>query len=506
MPDKPNILLFFTDMQRADTIGALGNPVIKTPALDRLVKDGTSFTNAFTPCPVCIPARCSMQYGLYPSATKCAENYAMMSDNEASYPQMLGSAGYRTHAVGKCHFSPVWDALRGFHTRETQEEGVPADDDYSKYLMQNGIDDYEPHGVRSEMYYIPQPSRLPEKHHPSQWVGDRSLNFITRTREPWCLFSSFIHPHPPFTPPRPWHKLYRPHNMPLPRITQDMESLYTSINRIQNRYKYQDHGINLNLLRLQKAYYYAAISFVDYQIGRIIEYLEKSGQIDNTLIIFTSDHGEYLGDYHCFGKRSMHDASARIPFIIRYPEKYSRNRQSDLPVSLVDVMPTFLGAAGINQPEHLHGLDINALLSGSKKREYVFSQWSRCTNAQYMIAGREWKYFYSAADEKEFLFNRITDPQETRNAASLACNSEVKKRLRTELMNFLQRTGENEAMDETTMTWKKFPAKNAGQDYNTGNLFSSTHLPADPDSCLLLQDPPEKKMPDSAGYKRYSAL
>ncbi|MFC1454090.1 sulfatase, partial [Verrucomicrobiota bacterium] len=309
---KPNILVLFTDMQRADTIHALGNHVIRTPHLDRLVREGTAFTNCFSPSPVCVSARCCMHYGMYPQRTGLFSNGRMMDDNGSSYPAVLGQNGYRTHAIGKCHFTPDTRALRGFQSRQTQEEGTsdPEKDDYIAWLRDNGYDYYEPHGARGEMYYIPQVSTLPVEAHPSQWIGNEADRFIRESSaqaRPWCLFASFIHPHPPFAPPKPWHKLYRAPAMPLPLAVEHAPDLYTWINRFQNRYKYRDRGLDLNLLRVIKAYYYATISFVDNQLGRILDALERTGQLDDTLIVFTSDHGEHLGDLGCFGKRSMHD-------------------------------------------------------------------------------------------------------------------------------------------------------------------------------------------------------
>ena len=277
---QPNILILFTDMQRADTIRALGNETIRTPHLDRLVEEGTAFTNCYSPSPVCVPARCCTHYGRYPQKTGLFSNGPMPADNGDSYPAILGQHGYRTHAVGKCHFTPDGQALRGFQTRRSQEECTadPDTDDYIAWLRNNDYDYYEAHGARGEMYYIPQVSILPADAHPSQWIGNQSARFIrdaANWEQPWCLFSSFIHPHPPFAPPKPWHKLYRAPDMPLPLIPDDSETLYTWVNRLQNRYKYRDRGLDFTLLRQIKAYYYATISFVDYQIGRILGALEQ---------------------------------------------------------------------------------------------------------------------------------------------------------------------------------------------------------------------------------------
>ncbi len=468
---KTNVLLLFTDMQRADTIHALGNPVIKTPNLDRLVKEGTAFTNCYSPSPVCIPARCSMQYGLYPHNSGCADNVDWMKDNGQSFPAILADNGYKSHAIGKLHYDPDQlgpegdcDGLRGFQSREMQEEALSHDDrdDYIKYLKKNNYDHKEPHGYRGEMYYIPQVSTLPAEAHPTQWIGDRTVDFIekeSQSDKPWCLMSSFIHPHPPFTPPKPWHKLYRAAMMPYPKIAPYNDSLLTHTNRVQNRYKYRDQGIDNNLVRNIKAFYYATISFVDYQVGRILDQLEKSGELDNTLIIFSSDHGEFLGDYNCFGKRSMHDASSKVPLIVRYPEKFAKNAICQTPTSLIDIMPTMLASANIDEKQFdIDGVNLAEIADGSSDRKSVLSEhllWNIKEQGQYMIANEQYKYFYSSADDKEFLFDKITDPNELKNCANNPFYTEVQQELKDELINSLKGTKLSHAV--TDNEWTKCP-------------------------------------------------
>lgn len=478
---KPNILLFFTDMQRFDTIAELGNSIIKTPNLDRLVRGGTAFTRAYSPSPVCIPARWCMHYGQYTQKSKLHDNGVMPEDNGASIQQLLSNAGYLAAAIGKCHFTPNSHALRGFDLRLTQEEGIsdPEKDDYCHWLKENGYDYDEPHGTRGEMYYIPQVSLHSEKDHPTTWVGDRAIEFIKENTgdKPWLLFSSFIHPHPPFAPPKPWHKLYRARNMPLPFVPDESDDLHTWINHEQNRYKYRDNGIDNNLMRNIKAYYYATISYVDYQIGRILDALEQSGQLDNTLIVFSSDHGEHLGDYNCFGKRSMHDSSAKIPMIVRGPG-FEPNSRCNIPVSLVDLMPTFAAIAGIDANKlNTDGLNMADIAAGKTKRKYVYSQFGEAGNAIYMIASADWKYIYSVGDKKEFLFDRINDPLESVNKAGLPQDEKIKAKLKNVLLNYLKEENATEAYIETEncLNWKEYP------------LVDMSHLDV-PDAGLIIQD------------------
>jgi arylsulfatase A-like enzyme len=473
---RPNILLLFTDQQRADTIRATGNPVMRTPHLDRLVHEGTHFTSAYTASPVCVPARCSLITGQYPHQTGCADNSDPYPDDRPTFMQLLTEAGYRTHGIGKMHFTPASRAMRGFQTREHQEEGRARieDDDYLMLLQEEGFGHvFDPMGVRGEMYYIPQPSQLPARLHPTNWVGDRAVEFLrgAGSEQPFLLWASFIHPHPPFTPPTPWNKLYRGPLMPLPKVPHQPESLQTYINRYQNRYKYRDNGIDHNLLRVMRAHYYGCVSFIDYQIGRIVAALEETGQLDNTLILFTSDHGEFLGDYNCFGKRSMLDAAARIPMLVRWPGRFASGGSCGSPVSLVDVMPTFLSAADVAVPEGLAGVDLAETAAGQGADRTVYSQFQSRGEGIYMAANRRWKYFHSVPDRREYLLDRVQDPEETRNQAYAPFRRQIAAEMRRHLVDYYRAEGYGDPLDGDG--WREFP---------------QPHLPGDPDAELLIQD------------------
>jgi len=480
---KKNVLLIFTDQQRFDTIAAAGNPHIKTPNLDRLCREGTRFSAAYTPSPVCVPARCSMHYGQYPMTTGCFENNYSMPDDRPSVADALTAAGYRTHAIGKRHFTPDPQAPRGFQTLEKQEEivGDVGNDDYLQYLEANDCGyAVEPYGVRGEAYYVPQISNLPPQHHPTQWTADRTIEFL-KTRnskleagnsEPFFLFSSIIHPHPPFSPPTPWHKLYRGPDMPLPKMAEDNESLYLYTNYRQNRYKGRDAGRDLRLHQLIKSYYWASISFIDYQVGRMLDTLEESGQLDNTLIIFASDHGEFLGDYNCFGKRSFLDSAARVPMICRLPGTFEAGAVCDTPVSLVDIMPTALAAG--NCVAAVDGEDLAKIADGTSSREVVFGHYQGAEAGIYMAVSKEWKYIWSAADNKELLFDRIKDPDELRNRAHNVACGEAARTMRKLLQDHIRTMPGHENVVDSTGWIVKEPIR----------------LPDDPDAGLIVQDPP----------------
>lgn len=476
----PNLLFLFTDQQRFDTVHALGNPWIRTPNLDRLCREGTAFTSAYSPAAECVPARCCLMTGQYVNRHGCGANeQSMPPEDTPTYMSRLTAAGYRTHGVGKCHFTPDPLALRGFQTRDTSEEVPDRYDtyDYGKFVRDAGFEHVvEPLGIRGEMYYIPQPSQLPENLHHSHWVADRCIDFISAQTEdqPWMLYGGFIHPHPPFAPPNPWHKLYRAPDMPLPHLPEDDGSLTCFINRFQNRYKYRDRGLDMNLIRCIRAYYAACISFVDHQVGRILDQLEANGQLDNTLVIFSSDHGELLGDFGCFGKRSFHDAASRVPLIARLPGRFPAGKQCTQPASLVDVAPTLCQAAGLGEDSAFDGVDLAEIAHDRCERNEVFFQYNRDENLLAGCVGREYKYAWSAPDQREYLFARGDSPETVNLAVAKEENEEILSRMRERLVAHQREGNFAEELLEPDNRFRNVPVR---------------HLPDDPDAGLIFQDP-----------------
>ncbi len=476
MSAKPNILFVMTDQQRGDTIAAGGNPFVRTPVMDRLCGEGVNFTRAYTPSPVCVSARASIITGQYPHRNGCFDNGFPMPEDRPSMMDLLQQAGYQTHGVGKMHFTPDGQAMRGFETRETQEElrHKLGDDDYLAHVHEHGFEHvHDVMGARGEMYYIPQISQLPARLHASTWVAERSVAFLrNRDRDrPFFLWSSFIHPHPPFSPPTPWNKLYRGPLMPLPKRPGRMEDLWTFYNRHQNRYKYRGAGLDDNMLRVMRAYYWACVSFVDYNVGLILAALEEMGELDNTLIAWSSDHGEMLGDYNCFGKRCFLDPVARVPMIVRFPDRFPSGVTECTPASLVDLMPTFLAAASADAGDaDLQGTDL-ADLVGHGGRRTVYSQIQRGGRGVYMAYNGELKYYYSEPDQKEYLIDHRVDPAETMNRAyNPLCSDDVAV-MREELIGTFREEGYTEPLDGDG--WKTYP---------------KLEVPESPDGGLLIQD------------------
>ena len=463
----PNILFIFTDQLRADCIAALGNNQIRTPNIDRLVREGTSFSRCYTPSPVCMPARHAMTSGVAPHQSGCVDNLTIDCDR-SSFIEKLNNLGYQTHGVGKMHFAKSkgdW----GFQTRDHAEEieGESSRDDYRDFLAQN---DYghvqDPYGLRSEYYYLPQPSQLPEKLHTNTWVADRSIDFLNcrDPDQPFFLWSSFIKPHPPFECPYPWSRLYRMHEMEGPFLPDDFEDQQNFWSRVQRRYKYMDSGDSKNLARMIKAAYYSTISHLDAHVGRILDALGSA--IDDTLIVFSSDHGEMLGDYGCYGKRSMLDASARVPLLARLPGQFAAGAQVDRPASLIDLYPTFVETAGGKIDDSIEGISLQRLQTAPGSERCVYSQFSQNQLGLYMAANRDWKYIYSAADNQEWLYrqgcenvNLVDDPD----------YQAIGRALKQQAIQRFQADGYTLPLDGDD--WAQFPAYDPFADADDGLLF-----------------------------------
>jgi len=440
MKKKPNILVIVTDQQRADTIGALGNPLIKTPVLDSLCENGTAFTRAYTPAPICSPARVAMTTGIEPHRHRFTDHDwwhwepedgpQLPSPHDPSFMTVLNQAGYQTFWTGKVHHSGrpwLFDGVEEFTGGEKpMPAGVRILPSYHQFCDEQGYPPYNRPSMNlgSEYYMIPHATNAPVEHTQPEWLADQSIDFLKRrdTERPFLLHCHFPEPHPPITNPMPFHFLYRNVEVDNPYRPDNYKDYQSRTNRYQLRYKGRDTAQEDDTVwRTIKAAYYGNISLIDHSVGRILDALGP--ERDNTLIVFTSDHGEMMGDYGCAGKRCMLEAAARVPLIAAWAGRIPAGQQCDTPVSLLDFFETFTAAAGIDaekrSPETADFVDLANRPSAAGER-LVFSQFSHGWCGQYGVSDGQWKYLYSAPDNKEWLFqlddrlaegdNRIGDP------------------------------------------------------------------------------------------------
>lgn len=415
MKKRMNILLITTDQQRFDTIGAAGYQYMKTPNLDELASEGCIYTHAYSPNPVCIPARHNLLCGVGCRYHTMDDNYFDDSHQiplgVPTFATLLANAGYDTKAIGKMHFQPARQH-NGFNSIELMDE-LPRyreEDEYAQYLRDNGLGHIQSiHGVRHALYMQPQQSLIDEKHHGSTWVADRTIDYILNRCQdrPFCCWAGFIAPHPPFDVPTSFAHLYDDVKIPEP-----IESK-TSISSLAKENSHMGNYANHEVLMRAKRLYYASISFVDHQVGRIIKALKDSGQYDNTMIVFTSDHGEMMGDMGTYQKFLPYDGSSRIPFIVRAPGYTTANSVCDDLVDLNDLFPTFLDVANVRYPQtRLYG---GSLFSHDKNRRFQYIEHQHGQRRWVSINDKNYKYNYYFAAGREELFDLSNDPKETTN-------------------------------------------------------------------------------------------
>ena len=406
----PNILLLHTDQQRFDTIGALGADHMVTPNMDRLVRQGTAFTRAYSSTPVCMPARHDLMTGA------SARHHGYWGNSKtflkepglATVPRLLTQKGYQTVAVGKMHFNPEREH-HGFAHMYLMEE-LPScreNDAYLQYLNDVGYGHVRcQHGVRPLFYHVPQRARVPEEHHGSAWVAHKTIEHIRAERDrPFFLFASWVGPHPPFYVPERYLEMYRDRPQPAP---------CPAVEATERQTPSSPENAGPDTLRRIRAGYFAAISLIDTHIGRILDALEETGQLDRTLILFTTDHGEMLGDRGGYQKHVPYEGSAHIPLIACGPG-FEAGR-CDTPVTTWDTATTILEAAGVETPgDHpLVGESLRRAGDLGEDRTVVYHHGSGRRRYVAAVSGRhKFIHWFNGGDEE--VYDLAADPWEQDN-------------------------------------------------------------------------------------------
>ena len=431
---RPNVLFIMADQLRFDTISALGNDLIYTPNLDRLVERGVSFTNAYSTCPVCVPARYTVRTGCEPPTTAIFSNrQAQPTEKQADtilgrcgpyLAQQMHELGYRTFGVGKFHSRP-WDEDLGYevqlHSEELYRPGQREGDSYARWIA-NAHPEYDFQeglmGERTEMYYMPQMSHTPAEIGVEHWAAQRTIEQIRDEHaRPYFGFVSFVGPYPPFAPPVPFNRMYDPDRMGAPILgdptTDHMDQQIPWMNRI-----IWAEDINDPWFRILKARYYGEISYIDWCIGKILDAIEERKDADNTLICFFSDHGEHLGDHHGWQKESFFEESCRIPYLVSWPDKLMAGTRSNDLVCLTDLFGVATGAAGAK--ELREGVDlIDGVDNVADRRSHLVGYHGIPGTRAFktMVRNDNLKYIYFANGGLEQLFDLGRDKRELCNIA-----------------------------------------------------------------------------------------
>ncbi len=404
-----NLLIITNDQHRADSLGCAGNPVVKTPNLDRLARDGVQFESNFVQCPQCVPSRSAMHTGRYPHTNRTPTNLYRLSDREETLAMILNRSGYLTATTGDLPFAPT-KFLGGFQTVLPSGEKMPGG---HAALRQQHAENLK-QGFQAVA--APWPEELDE----TAIFAGRAISFLrSSAQRPFYLHVNFRRPHHPFDPPAPFDRMYEGAQFP-PSHRREGEMK----NKPPAQQKALESSVGFDLRTMTardldriKSYYYGMISLNDKYIGRILDELRRLDLEDRTIVVFNADHGEMLGDHGLLYKGGyFYDEVVRAPLILRAPGLPKAKRVSDL-VETVDLMPTLLELLGLQKSNRVQGRSLIPLIRGSERRTTpVYSEFPTTK----MIRTLDWKLvhyvrapygeLYNLREDPHELFNRWDDP------------------------------------------------------------------------------------------------
>jgi len=433
---RPNILILHTDQQRWDTLGVNGNPDIKTPHLDRMAAEGVNFDHHFVQNPVCMPSRVSFLTGQYCRTLGITHMAVPVPEDALTLPRMLHNYGYTSANIGKLHFLPHSNRDHrevhpdyGFDHLEISDEPGCYDDAYYAWVEQKAPDQldkislglppvterwYQLMGIKDRIKHPKE--RCPRKalafrsrsdltH--TAFVAEQTINFIRNhsDKQPFFCMAGFYSPHSPWVAPQEFLDLYDPSALPVPEFPPEMDAKRSADSFSDDELRSVRHG------------YYAMISEVDHHVGRILGCLEELGLARDTIVVFTSDHGEWLGEHLLYGKGyPAADCISRVPLVIRWPNGIANpGKVVHNIVEAIDVVPTLLAAAAIPRPEHLQG---EVLLAANGQSPAPDGEVAITEYTGWKALRAPGFRYIAEADGKESLFDIEKDPGDYHNVAA----------------------------------------------------------------------------------------
>jgi len=436
-----NVLLITTDTSRCDTLGIYGNRHAVSPNLDRLAREGVVFDQAHTPAPVCMPARCSLMTGTHTPVHGCIENGVARRTDLAMLPDLLAGAGYRNIMVGKTHFGPVPESFHVRHVLKGEKSGE-GEDFYGRHLREHGYSRATRH-----------PNPVPEELFSEAFLVDttiRELDAHTSTSAaPFFAFCSLLSPHAPLDPPGSWATLFDDRELPpLNYVTGEelrhprhLKLLLGLDTHETGEGASEGHGSiplladgtpDMERIDAARRLYYGLAAYCDAQIGRLIRWLDERGLRENTLVIFTSDHGQQYWDHGFNDKHNFYDASWRVPLIMRLPGLLREGERRDFAI-WNDLTATILATAGL-ESQTVQGFDLLGPLSRgerSPRRCAVSNLYKACA-----LATGRWKLEYFLEDGVGRLWDRVNDPAEQRDLWDDSAHADVRQAILQALLTW----------------------------------------------------------------------
>jgi arylsulfatase A-like enzyme len=435
---RPNVLLLVSDDQRPDTIAALGNPTIRTPHLDQLVVAGTVFPRATCANPICTPSRAEILTGMTGFTSGAFDFGRRIHPETPRWPATMRAAGYRTWYVGKWHN----DGRPQDHGYE-ETDGLFAGGGGSWWVPTSDWNGREVTGYRGWAFQTDDGHRQPEHGvgltpNISTRFADAAIRFLRRTRaeqEPFFLHVNFTAPHDPLLMPFGGEQLYNPDSLPVPHNFLPEHPFDHGNFRGRDELLFE-WPRTPQMVRDELAVYYAQISHMDAQIGRILAALDDTQQRDNTIIIFTSDHGLALGGHGLRGKQSMYEHTIGVPLVLSGPG-VPRGRRTDAQCYMRDLFPTICDLCGVAAPDSVEGRSLRPVLAGTVETIHPFAV-GYFRNVQRMIRTHEWKLIWYPVLDRYQLFDLRNDPHELRDLSGEAGSARVMSDLRQRLETWLR--------------------------------------------------------------------
>ncbi|NKB65793.1 MAG: sulfatase-like hydrolase/transferase [Candidatus Latescibacteria bacterium] len=434
---RPNFLLIMSDEHAPRYSGTYGHPLVQTPHMDRLAARGVTFDNAYCNTPLCGPSRMSFMTGRHIQNIGAYDNAFPLPSDTLTWAHRLGAAGYQVDLAGKQHFCGT-DQLHGFgrqlardlHAELWTKNGVPRgcpnwDDD---------IKEGKPWGSLAQA----GPGHTTEIEVDDQ-VEEVSLAYIrdpARKERPWCLNASFIAPHFPLVAPQRFWDMYPPESVDMPELPPGhLDNLHPVYQRMRRAFGCIDFPEEL--VRRGRAGYYALITYLDEKIGRLMDALEETGQLDNTVIVYTSDHGDMNGEHGMWRKSNFYQASAGVPLQIAWPAGLPQGRREEGVVSLVDLVATVLDLAGVPGEDEIDGDSLVGLMRGG---DFEWKDEALCEYLAHGVQGPmamlrqgRYKFNYSLGDQPE-LYDIVADSSEFADLAQDPAHAETVARLQASLL------------------------------------------------------------------------
>lgn len=468
---QPHIILIMSDQHRGDAMNCMGNPSVITPNMDALAADGTLFTNAYTSTPSSTPARAGLLTGMSPWHHGMLGYGRVGTQYRFEMPQMLRDLNYYTFGIGKMHWYPQ-KSLHGFYGTLIDESGrVESKDFISDYRLW-----FQMHapGLNPDSTHIGWNAhggglyRLPEDLHPTAWTGAQACEMIRSYHrgngKPLFLKVSFARPHSPYDPPKRFMDMYANRDVPAPAVGEWCKdkpyAVYRDVKTAAPDAAFGNFGEEY--AKESRRYYYANVTFVDEEIGKVIQALKEQGMYDNALICYISDHGDMLGDHHHWRKTYPYEGSSHIPYIIKWPASYhfGKGEKVSAPVELRDLLATFIDVAGGHVPSEMDGKSLLVLMRGDAGswRKYIDLEHATCyseDNYWCALTDGRIKYVWRFHTGEEELFDLTKDPMELRNVAGEKKYRSKLAEMRQAMVEHLSERGEEFVRDGKLQVLKR---------------------------------------------------